>query len=137
VSILGEIVAQLLGEAAGEAMFKNKKARAPFPEGEGNASLGAVSLFCGALALLFASLFFASSLDRSSFDDIGAPTIVGIAVATFFVALLAHRTGRKAPSVTRRNLRMALVGRLFALLAMLLAVTTIAICAARVLQWIR
>jgi hypothetical protein len=129
-------MAQLLGEAAGEAISKNKKARAPFPEGEGNASLGAVSLFCGALALLFSSLFFASTLDRSSFNDIGAPAIVGIAVATFFVALLAHRTGRKAPGVTRRNLGMARVGALFALPAMLLAVATFVICAARALQWI-
>jgi hypothetical protein len=137
VSILGEILAQLLGEAAVDAMSKNKKPRVPFPEGEGNASLGAISLFCGALALLFSGLFFASTLDRLSFSDIGGPTILGIALITFVVALLAHRAGRRAPNFTRRHLGMALVGTYLALPAMVLSVATIGMCAARLLQWVQ
>jgi hypothetical protein len=96
MSILGEILVQLLGESAVEAMSKNKKPRAPFPEGEGNASLGAVSLFFGALALLFSGLLFPATLDRSSFSDIGAPAIMLMAAAAFLSGLLAYRSGRKA-----------------------------------------
>jgi len=136
VSFIGEVLAQLLGEAAADALPKDKEPRAPFPEGEGNASLGAISLFFGALALLFAGLLLAATLDRSSFIDMGALTIIGITVATFFVALLAHRAGRRAPATTRRNLGMARVGTYLARPAMLLSVAAISVCVARLLQWV-
>ena len=137
MSILGELLTQLLGEAAVDAMSKNKKPRAPFPEGDGNASLGAVSLFSGVLALLFAGLFFISTLDRLSFADIGATAIIVIAVFAFLAGLLAYRTGRKAPKVTRCNLGMALIGTWLSLPAMLLSIATIVMCGIRLLQWIR
>jgi hypothetical protein len=135
MSILGEILVQLLGESAVEAMSKNKKPRAPFPEGEGNASLGAVSLFFGALALLISGLLFSSTLERLSFSDIGAPAIMLMAAAAFLSSLLAYRTGRKAPKVTRRHLGMAKVGIFLSRPAMFLSVATLAMCGVRVLQW--
>jgi hypothetical protein len=135
MSILGEILVQLLGESAVEALSKNKKPRVPFSEGEGNASLGAISLFSGVLALLFSGLLFSSTFDRSSFGDIGAPTITIISAAAFLSGLLAYRTGRKAPKVTLRHLGMARVGTLLSVPAMFLSVATVAACGVRLLQW--
>jgi hypothetical protein len=135
VSILGEILVQVLGESAVEAMFKNKKPRVPLPEGESNASLGAISLFSGVLALLFSGLLFSSTLDRLSFGDIGAPAIAIISAVAFLSGLIAYRAGRKAPKVTRRHLGMARVGTFLSLPAMFLSVATLAMCGVRLLQW--
>jgi hypothetical protein len=136
MSIVGEILVQLLGDVAGGALSRNRPACDPFPEGEGNASLGAVALFFGGLALVFSGLFFVSTLDPASFSDVGGPAILGIAAGTFLVALLAYRAGRKAPKVTRRSLRSALVGRWLALPAMVLAMATLGLCVARLLHWV-
>ena len=137
MSILGELLTQLLGEAAVDALSKNKKPHVPLPEGEGNASLGDVSLFSGVLSLLFAGLFFTATLDRVSFTDVGGMAIIVIAVFAFLVGLLAYRTGRKAPKVTRRNLGMARAGTWLSIPAMILSIATIAMCGIRLLQWIR
>ena len=126
---------QLLGESAVDALSKNKKPRAPFSEGEANASLGAISLFSGVLALLFSCLLFASTFDRRSFDDIGALAITVISAAAFLAALLAYRAGRNAPKVTRRHLGMARVGKFLSIPAMFLSVVTLAMCGVRLLQW--
>jgi hypothetical protein len=133
LSFLGELIGQILGEAAVDAVLPNRKPRPPFPEGEENASLGAVSLFAGFLSLVFSMLALCGAGNRAMYVDMGAAVVLGMAVLSFLGALLAYRCGRKAPRVTRRNLWMASVGKWLSLPAMLASACAIPICLVRVL----
>jgi hypothetical protein len=66
MSFLTELVLNLVGEAA----TRNRKPKY-FPEGETNASLGAVAAFAGSLALIFAIpvLLFAAYADQFTTTD--------------------------------------------------------------------
>lgn len=94
------------------------KSRPPFPEGEGNASLGAVAAFVGVLTAIFslALLVITSYGSDLTAGDYGA--LIG---ASFTVALLAFGgrwAGVRAPNVTRRNLGLSRFGRCAATLAL-------------------
>lgn len=87
------------------------KRRPPFPEGEGNASLGAVAAFVGVLTALFAFGLLAITLYGSDLSVRDYAALVG---ASFVVALLAcggRWAGVRAPSVTRRHLGLSRFGR--------------------------
>jgi hypothetical protein len=133
LSFLGELIGQILGEAAIEAVLPKRKPRPPFPEGEENASLGAVSLFVGFLSLVFAGLALSGVINRAMYVDMAAAVVLGMAALSFMGALLAYRCGRNAPGVTRRNLWMALVGKWLSLPGMFLSACAILICAVRLL----
>ena len=80
------------------------KPRQPFPEGEMNASLGAVAAFTGALSFIFALSLFAITLFGSG---LSVGDYASLIAASFAVALLAsggRRAGIRAHNVTRRNL---------------------------------
>ena len=70
MSFLMELVVNIVAEAAGEAAFRNRKPRY-FPEGDANASLGAVAAFAGSLALIFAIpvLLFTAYADQFTTTD--------------------------------------------------------------------
>lgn len=130
MSFLGEVLAEILREVVVGIIFGKKKTTPQFPEGEGNASLGALSLFFGGLALIFSLIFFASGLNQNSFND-----IVGNTSLTILFALIAFFSGRRASNVTQRNLGMARVGTYFSLLAICLSLVILAICTAKAFQW--
>lgn len=116
MSFLMELVANIVAEAAGEAAFRNRKPKY-FPEGDANASLGAVAAFAGSLALIFAIpvLLFATYADQFTTTD-----RTGLLLAALVVAALGYggrRAGMRAPQVTSRNLVLAKFGTLVASLA--------------------
>jgi hypothetical protein len=135
MSILGEIVVQLLGEATIGVFTRNKKPRPPFAEGGSNASLGAVALFAAFLSLIFSLLPFMVVLDHQNYTDLGPGFIIGFSVFSILSGLLAFRSGRKAPHVTRRNLGMAAVGAWLSVPAMALSVLAVLICLIGMAQW--
>jgi hypothetical protein len=116
MSFLVELVVNVIAEAAGEAAFRNRKPKY-FPEGDANASLGAVAAFAGSLALIFAipvMLFAAYSGHFTTMDR------AGLLLAALVVAALGYggrRAGMRAPQVTSRNLILAKFGTFVASLA--------------------
>jgi len=94
------------------------KPRAPFAEGETNASFGAVAAFAGMLAVIFA---LALLVITSYGSGLSAPDYAGLIGVSSVVALLAFGgrwAGLRAPTVTRRNLGLARFGRVVATLAL-------------------
>lgn len=116
MSFLMELVANIVAEAAGEAAFRNRKPRY-FPEGNVNASLGAIAAFAGSLALIFAIpvLLFTAYAERLTTTD-----RAGLLLASLVIAALGYggrRAGMRAPQVTSRNLILAKFGTFVASLA--------------------
>ncbi len=94
------------------------KPRAPFPEGETNASLGAVAAFAGVLAVIFALGLLVNTSYGSGFS---VSDYAGLTGASFIVALVAYggrRAGMRALGVTTRNLGLARFGTVVATLAL-------------------
>lgn len=87
------------------------KRRPPFPEGEGNASLGAVAAFVGVLTAIFA---FGLLSITSYGSDLSVRDYTALIGASFVVALLAfggRSAGVRASIVTRRHLGLSRFGR--------------------------
>lgn len=94
------------------------KPRPSFPEGEGNASLGAVAAFVGVLAAIFSVGLLLITLYGS---DLSVRDYIALIGASFAVALLAlggRWAGVRAPSVTKRNLGLSRFGRGIATIAL-------------------
>jgi hypothetical protein len=95
-----------------------RKPHAPFPEGEANASLGAVAAFVGLLTGIFAFgllmiISYGSGLSVSDYSD-----LIGASSAVALLACAGRWAGARAPSVTRRHLGLAQFGRGAATLAL-------------------
>ena len=116
MSFLMELVVNIVAEATGEAALRNRKP-GYFPEGNANASLGAVAAFAGSLALIFAIpvLLFTAYADQFTTTD-----RAGLFLASLLVAALGYggrRAGMRTPQVTSRNLILARFGTFVASLA--------------------
>lgn len=88
-----------------------RKPRPAFPEGEADASLGALAAFVGALTGIVA---FALLMIISYGSGLSATDHFDLILASVTVALLAFGgrwAGVRAPRVTRRHLGMAQFGR--------------------------
>jgi hypothetical protein len=131
VSLLGELVAQDIGEAALDALVGTRKPHAPFPEGETKASYGAASAFFGTLGLLFALpiAILAALTDPSPEMSLGA--ILTMALVGLVSSVAGMRLGARAPLVTRRNLGFAKYGFSVATVGALSAVAALVACAVR------
>jgi hypothetical protein len=131
VSLLGELVAQIIGEAAVEAFRGNKKPRAPFPEGDTKASYGAASAFLGSVGvLLVVPVALVAALVGPS-PEMSLSAILVVTAISLALCIGGMRLGAKAPLVTRRNLGMAKYGLIASLVGALSAGVTVVACAAR------
>jgi hypothetical protein len=135
MSILGEIVSELIGEAVVETFQKNRKPRPPFPEGESNASLGAAAAFGGVLSLIFGLMAFLELLYIETYRDIGRWPLLGFAVGALVTAWFSRAGGRRAPTVTTRNLGLARFGAGVATLALAVSGVALILWIVRIVQW--
>ena len=99
---IGEILFELLGGAASD-VFSSKRKGSPPPEGEIDASLGAVSGFLGGPSLMLVLIAVPMSFLPGGFKNGGVFLVCGLAASAALLAYGAARTGRRALRVTRRN----------------------------------
>jgi len=115
---LSPIVEFILDFMAGGLGGVSTKRPAPFPEGETNASLGAVAAFAGTLSALFAlALLVITALGAG----LSSRDYAGLVAASIVVAILAlggRSAGSRALQVTQRNRWLARLGRAVATLAL-------------------
>jgi hypothetical protein len=107
------------------------KPREPFPEGETNASLGAVAAFTGGLALIFALLLLLNTSIGSGFS---ASDYASLSAASLVVAVVAYggrRAGARALGVITRNLGLARFGTVVAALALGMSIASCLIAVVR------
>jgi len=97
-SLLAEIIGTLL-----QGAIPSRRPSAPPPEGEVNASLGAIAGFFGFLSVLF-SLALLGMLKN------GLLFLTTFACIPIGFGYIAYRAGRRAPRVSDRNLRLAKLG---------------------------
>jgi hypothetical protein len=114
VSLLGELISQVIGEAAVEAFVGSKKPRPPFPEGETNASYGAAAAFFGTLGPMFALPTAIVACLWGASPDMPMSAILTLTVVGLLSSVAGIRLGARAPLVTRRNLGLARYGFLVA-----------------------
>jgi hypothetical protein len=132
VSFLIEVVVELLGSAVLELFGGKKRAPPVFAEGQGNASLGAVSAFFGFLSLVFGILLLPAAIFTASYKDMGPVVLCIASGVTALAAFLALRAGRKAPTVTRRNLGLAKFGVIVSTLGLVASILTLVVTAWRI-----
>jgi len=122
VSLLREIFAQLIGEAAIEALSDPAKARALTPEGETNALLGAASALFGTIGFLSAMPAAVIAVFMGPSPSMGLSGILIFAVLGLAASYGALEFGRKGLRVTRRNRRLITFGVVLALPGLVLSI---------------
>jgi hypothetical protein len=132
VSLLGEVVSQVVGELLG-GLFGSNKARQPFPEGETNASFGAASAFFGSLGLLSSLLAAPFAVLEGPTREMSLGAIASVATIGLLCSYIGYHFGRRAPQVTRRRLGMAKYGVVVSVPGILLSAVALVICGARTL----
>jgi hypothetical protein len=120
-----EIITDFFASAVGEAVGRKHR---PFPEGAGNASLGALASFAGVLSFILALALLLNAAYAWNFTINDNLSVIGASVAVALLALGGRWAGARAPRVTRRNLGLARFGRGAATLSlgMVLAATLLA-----------
>lgn len=126
IEFLIDVVASGLGGA--------RKPRAPFPEGDANASLGAVAAFAGVLATIFAfALLGITSYGAAPYaTDYGS--LIGASLIVAIVAYGGRWAGLRAQSVTTRNLGLARFGCVVATVALAMSVASVVVGAVHLLR---
>jgi hypothetical protein len=112
-----EIITDLFANAVGDVVGRKRK-RPHFPEGEQNASLGALAAFAGVLALIFALALLLNVVYARNFTVNDYASVLGASLAVALLALGGRWVGVRAHRVTRRNLSLARFGRGVATLAL-------------------
>lgn len=107
------------------------KTRVPFPEGETNASLGAVAAFAGVLAVIFAPALLVITSYGSRFSVTDYAGLIGASSVVAVLAFGGRWAGSRAPTVTGRNLGLARFGRMVASLALGMSIAAALIGAIR------
>jgi hypothetical protein len=132
VSLLGEIFIQLLGEAAIDAFRGSRKSPQSFPEGQTNASLGALSAFTATLGFLFAlpvSVIAVLQGPTPEFDLNAMFILAALGlIGSFFALVLARRALR----VTRRYLGLVRYAVVIALPGLILSVVALVATVVRI-----
>ncbi len=129
---MAELLAQLFGHLAVEALRDSKKTIAPPSEGDTNVSLGAASACFGSLGLLFGLLIAVIAVPErptlgTSFGVVAIFTAIG-----FACSCVGFHFGRRAPHVTPRHLGIAKYGVVVSALAMVLVVVVLVASAAKI-----
>jgi hypothetical protein len=107
--LLVDILIELLGGAAVD-MLRGKKNRTPLPEGEVNASLGAVAAFLGGLSLLLVAIAVPFGFLSIAHGG-GGPLALLLAGLAALLALGAMRLGTTALRGTQRNVALSYFAR--------------------------
>jgi hypothetical protein len=135
LSFLGQVLAQLLGEAAAGALSREGRHRAAFPEGEARASLGAVAAFLGTLSLIFGLGALSGASGRVNFNYMGAVPVCSMAAFSLAGAYGAYQAGKRAQLVTWRHRGLAKYGCLISWPAMLASASALILGLIRVVEW--
>ena len=124
--MIGGILADVFGDVVFDILFgwllPNRPSK-PLPEGNWNASLGALSAFLGLTALLAAGISFVVARDTNT-----RPTpalVTGAAVCSLLFAYVSFRCGVRTPNVTRRNRPLAALGIVLASAAALISIAAV------------
>lgn len=112
-----EIITDFFASAVGGAVGRKRKHQS-FPEGDENASLGAVASFAGVLSFIFALELLLNAAYARNFKVNDYLSVIGASVAVAVLALGGWWAGVRAPRVTHRNLGLARFGRGAAMLAL-------------------
>jgi hypothetical protein len=126
-----EFIADLIASGLGGT---KTTLRTPFPEGEGNASLGAVATFAGVLAAIFALALLLITAYGSGLSMRDYASLIAASLVVACLAFGGRWAGLRAPNVTRRNLGLAGFGRGVATLAL---ATSVAAALVGTIQLIR
>ncbi len=117
VEFILDVIASGLGGAG--------KPRAPFPEGDTNASLGALAAFAGVLAAIFALALLVITSYGSGLSATDYSSLMGASLIVAIAAFGGRWAGLRAPSVTSRNLGLARFGCVVATLALAMSVASV------------
>jgi hypothetical protein len=132
--VIGWILSEAFGDVAVDILFGwlvPSRSSKPLPEGDWNASLGALSAFLGLVALLAAGVGI-PVLTVGNTDASPAPALaVGAAVCSFLLSYAAFRCGIKTPKVTARNRPLATIGIVLSCAAALISASALAMLAIR------
>ena len=131
MEIISDVIAQAIGGVVGR-----KQPRPPFPEGEGNASLGAVAALAGSLAFIFALAVLVNAAYAWDFTTKDYASLTGASLAVAALAFGGRRAGARAPEVTRRNLGLARFGYGSATLGLGMSLIAALIAAVRLIHQI-
>jgi hypothetical protein len=101
-----------------------RKPLTPFPEGAGNASLGAVAAFAGALSAIFSLALLAITSFGSRLTVRDYASLIGASLAVAALGFGGRWAGVRAPAVTRRNLGLAMFGRIVAKAAIYMSIAS-------------
>lgn len=135
MSLLGELVAQLLGDAAIDAFEEDKQPDSPLPERGFNGSLGALASFGGTLAFILGLAAFSVLLDERSVEDVGSAPLLAMVAASLFVSWYARRAGLRAPLVTQRHLCLAAYGAKVSVAGLWISALASVMWTARLIEW--
>jgi hypothetical protein len=131
-----EIITDLFAGAVGEAVGRKRK-HPPFPEGDANASLGALASFAGVFALIFALALLLNAVYARNFTATDYLGVIGASVAVTLVALGGRWAGVRAPRVTQRNLGLARIGRGVSMLALSMSLVAALLAAVGLIHGLR
>jgi hypothetical protein len=135
VSLLGDVLFQLIGEGAVEAL-RRKRGTPPAPwHDESRSSLGAVAAFGGTIGTLFSLVALSGLLFEISFRDMGAIFLLGCSLGSLAVCWGSLRAGLRAPEVTSRNLGLAAYGKWAAVPGLVVSGADVLLWLVRVIQW--
>ena len=101
-----------------------RKPRAQFPEGDENASLGAVAAFAGALSAIFSLALLAITSFGTGLSVRDYASLIGAPLAVAALGFGGRWAGIRAPAVTRRNLGLAMFGRTVATVAVCMSIAS-------------
>jgi len=132
--VIGWILSEAFGDAAVDILFgwlRPSRPSRPLPEGDWNASLGALSAFLALMALMTAGVGI-SVLTIGNTDASPAPAlVVGAAVCSLLLSYAAIRFGIRTPKVTGRNRPLATVAIVLSGAAALISASALAVLVIR------
>lgn len=135
MSLLGDVLFQLIGVGAVEALRRKKGAPPPPWQDESRSSLGAVAAFGGTIGTLFSLVALSGLLFEVSFRDMGAAFLIGCSASSLAICWGSLRAGRRTPEVTSRNLGLAAYGKWAAVPGLVVSGTDVLLWLVRVIQW--
>jgi hypothetical protein len=135
MSFLGGVVAELLGGAL-EGVFSSNKPAPNFPEGQENASLGAVAGFLAFVSLLIGLPSFIFAVSFVGHRGLGSLLILGLGAGSALLAFSAIRVGSKALQVTKRNAALAQLSRAIGYLVLVASAGSSTLGVFSVLRWL-
>lgn len=130
-----DVIAELLGGAL-EGVFSSNKPVPYFPEGQENASLGAVAGFLAFVSLLIGVPSFIFALSFVEHRGAGSLLILGLGVGSALLAFSAVRVGSKALQVTKRHTALSQMSRTIGYLVLVASAASSILGIISVFRWL-